>query len=106
MAPGLSRIDAARNPQRSCSAITRTAAIIAVGARRMSYERDDGTSRGRTGWWIDAIRGAVRDAVRGDGSTSGDRGVGEQHGSCAWTGTIDRPAAKLGTIRRPAIRSS
>jgi len=75
-----------------------TAAVIAVGrAPHELIERDDGTREQDPAWWIDALRGAVRDAVRGERFDIGGIGVaGQQHGLvCLDRG--DRPvrAAKL-----------
>jgi D-xylulose kinase len=57
-------------------------AIIAVGrAPHELIERDDGTREQDPAWWIDALRIAVRDAVRGERFDVGGIGVsGQQHG--------------------------
>ena len=73
-------------------------AVVAVGrAPHELIERDDGTREQDPAWWIDALRIAVRDAVRGERFDIGGIGVsGQQHGLvCLDRG--DRPvrAAKL-----------
>src|SRR5207302_1688055 len=60
-------------------------------------ERDDGTREQDPAWWIDALRSAVRDAVRGEQFDLGGIGVsGQQHGLVCLDRN-DRPvrAAKL-----------
>src|SRR5207247_1756063 len=56
--------------------------IVAVGrAPHELVERDDGTREQDPAWWIDALRAAVRDAVRGELFEIGGIGVsGQQHG--------------------------
>src|SRR5438132_9830063 len=72
--------------------------VVAIG--RASHERaarDDGTGQQDPAWWIEALRTAVRDAVRGERFEIGGIGAsGQQHGLvCLDEG--DRPvrAAKL-----------
>ncbi len=57
-------------------------AVVAVGrAPHELIERDDGTREQDPAWWIDALRIAVRDAVRGERFDIGGIGVsGQQHG--------------------------
>jgi D-xylulose kinase len=57
-------------------------AVLAVGrASHDIVERDDGTSEQDPAWWIDALRIAVHDAVRGERFDVGGIGVsGQQHG--------------------------
>src|SRR6266704_2579899 len=44
-----------------------TGEVVAVGrARHELIERDDGTREQDPAWWIDALRIALRDAVRGE----------------------------------------
>lgn len=73
-------------------------AIVAVGrAPHELIERDDGTREQQPEWWIDALRSAVRDAVRGETFEIGGIGVsGQQHGLVCLDRS-DRPvrAAKL-----------
>ena len=59
-----------------------TGAVVAVGrAPHELIERDDGTREQDPTWWIDALRIAVRDAVRGERFEIGGVGVsGQQHG--------------------------
>ena len=59
-----------------------TGAVVAVGrAPHELIERDDGTREQDPAWWIDALRTAVRDAVRGQRFDIGGIGVsGQQHG--------------------------
>jgi D-xylulose kinase len=75
-----------------------TGEVIAVGrAPHELVERDDGTREQDPAWWIDALRGAVRDAVRGERFDIGGIGVsGQQHGLVCLD-LNDRPvrAAKL-----------
>jgi xylulokinase len=75
-----------------------TGAVIAVGrAPHELVERDDGTREQDPAWWIDALRGAVRDAMRGERFDIGGIGVsGQQHGLVCLD-LSDRPvrAAKL-----------
>jgi xylulokinase len=56
--------------------------VVAVGrAPHELIERDDGTREQDPTWWIDALRTAVRDAVRGERFDIGGIGVsGQQHG--------------------------
>jgi len=75
-----------------------TGEVVAVGrAPHELVERDDGTREQDPAWWIEALRIAVRDAVRGERFEIGGIGVsGQQHGLvCLDQG--DRPvrAAKL-----------
>jgi D-xylulose kinase len=75
-----------------------TGEVVAVGrAPHELVERDDGTREQDPVWWTDALRIAVRDALRGERFEIGGIGVsGQQHGLvCLDTG--DRPvrAAKL-----------
>ena len=73
-------------------------AVVAVGrAPHELIERDDGTREQDPAWWIDALRIAVRDAVRGERFDIGGIGVsGQQHGLVCLDQN-DRPvrAAKL-----------
>jgi xylulokinase len=73
-------------------------AVVAVGrAPHELIERDDGTREQDPTWWIDALRIAVRDAVRGERFDIGGIGVsGQQHGLVCLA-MDDRPvrAAKL-----------
>src|SRR5438309_1558902 len=75
-----------------------TGAVVAVGrAPHELIERDDGTREQDPAWWIDALRSAVRDAVRGEQFDIGGIGVsGQQHGLVCLDRN-DRPvrAAKL-----------
>src|SRR5207302_9470461 len=75
-----------------------TGAVVAVGrAPHELIERDDGTREQDPAWWIDALRSAVRDAVRGEQFDIGGIGVsGPQHGLVCLDRS-DRPvrAAKL-----------
>ena len=59
-----------------------TGAVVAVGrAPHGLIERDDGTREQDPAWWIDALRAAVRDAMRGERFDVGGIGVsGQQHG--------------------------
>src|SRR6267143_851866 len=59
-----------------------TGVVVAVGrAPHKLIERDDGTREQDPAWWIDALRGAVRDAVRDERFDIGGIGVsGQQHG--------------------------
>jgi D-xylulose kinase len=72
--------------------------VVAVGrAPHQLVERDDGTREQDPAWWIDALRSAVRDAVRGERFVIGGIGVsGQQHGLVCLDRS-DRPvrAAKL-----------
>jgi xylulokinase len=75
-----------------------TGAVLSVGrAPHEIVERDDGTREQDPAWWIDALRLAVRDAMRSERFDIGGIGVsGQQHGLvCLDRG--DRPvrAAKL-----------
>lgn len=73
-------------------------AVVAVGrAPHELIERDDGTREQDPVWWLDALRIAVRDAVRGERFDIGGIGVsGQQHGLVCLDRS-DRPvrAAKL-----------
>lgn len=73
-------------------------ALVAVGrAPHELIERDDGTREQDPSWWIDALRTAVRDAMRGEPFDIGGIGVsGQQHGLVCLDRS-DRPvrAAKL-----------
>ena len=75
-----------------------TGAVAAVGrAPHELIERDDGTREQDPEWWIEALRIAVRDAVRGERFDIGGIGVsGQQHGLVCLD-QRDRPvrAAKL-----------
>jgi xylulokinase len=75
-----------------------TGAVVAVGrASHELIERDDGTREQDPEWWIDALRTAVRDAMRGERFDIGGIGVsGQQHGLVCLDRS-DRPvrAAKL-----------
>ncbi len=75
-----------------------TGAIVAVGrAPHQLIERDDGTREQEPAWWIDALRIAVRDAVRdGNFQIGGIAVSGQQHGLVCLDRS-DRPvrAAKL-----------
>ena len=75
-----------------------TGAVVAVGrAPHKLVARDDGTSEQDPAWWIDALRTAVRDAMRGERFDIGGIGVsGQQHGLVCLD-ERDRPvrAAKL-----------
>jgi len=72
--------------------------IVAVGrAPHELVERDDGTREQDPAWWIDALRVAARDALRGEHFEIGGIGVsGQQHGLVCLDQN-DRPvrAAKL-----------
>src|SRR5437773_4418655 len=72
--------------------------IVAVGrAPHKLVERDDGTREQDPAWWIDALRVAARDALRGEHFEIGGIGVsGQQHGLVCLDQS-DRPvrAAKL-----------
>ena len=59
-----------------------TGAVVAVGhAPHELIERDDGTREQDPKWWIDALRAAVADALRGQRFNVGGIGVsGQQHG--------------------------
>src|SRR2546428_8068347 len=59
-----------------------TGAVVAAGrAPHELIERDDGTREQDPTWWTDALRSAVRDAVRGEHFDIGGIGVsGRQHG--------------------------
>ena len=59
-----------------------TADVVAVGrASHDLIERDDGTREQDPQWWIDALRTAVRDAIREERFDIGGIGVsGQQHG--------------------------
>jgi D-xylulose kinase len=73
-------------------------AVVAVGrAPHDLIERDDGTREQDPAWWIDALRAAVRDAMRDERFEIGGIGVsGQQHGLVCLDRN-DRPvrAAKL-----------
>jgi D-xylulose kinase len=73
-------------------------AIVAVGrAPHELIERDDGTREQDPAWWIEALRIALRDAVRGERFAIGGIAVsGQQHGLVSLDRS-DRPvrAAKL-----------
>ena len=75
-----------------------TGEIVAVGrAPHDLVERDDGTREQDPAWWIDALRAAARDAIRGVRFEIGGIGVsGQQHGLVCLDQN-DRPvrAAKL-----------
>jgi xylulokinase len=75
-----------------------TGAVVAIGrAPHSLIARDDGTSEQDPAWWIDALRIAVRDALRGERFEIGGIGVsGQQHGLVCLD-RRDRPvrAAKL-----------
>src|SRR2546428_5688946 len=75
-----------------------TGAVVAVGrAPHKLIARDDGTSEQDPAWWIDALRTAVGDALRGESFAIGGIGVsGQQHGLVCLD-QRDRPvrAAKL-----------
>jgi len=75
-----------------------TGEVVTVGrAPHELVERDDGTREQDPQWWIDALRLAVRDAVRGERFDIGGIGVsGQQHGLVCLD-ERDRPvrAAKL-----------
>jgi D-xylulose kinase len=75
-----------------------TGEIVAVGrAPHDLVERDDGTREQDPAWWIDALRAASRDAIRGQRFETGGIGVsGQQHGLVCLDQN-DRPvrAAKL-----------
>ena len=72
--------------------------VVAVGrAPHELIERDDGTREQNPAWWIDALRTAVRDAMRGERFDVGGIGVsGQQHGLVCLD-RVDRPVrpAKL-----------
>ena len=59
-----------------------TGEVVAVGrAPHEIVERDDGTREQDPAWWIEALRVAVRDAIRGERFEIGGIGVsGQQHG--------------------------
>src|SRR6266581_1881067 len=75
-----------------------TGGVVAVGrAPHELIERGDGTREQDPTWWIDALRIAVRDAMRGERFDVGGIGVsGQQHGLVCLDRS-DRPAraAKL-----------
>jgi D-xylulose kinase len=75
-----------------------TGAVVADGrASHALVTRDDGTSEQDPAWWIDALRAAVRDAMRGERFAVAGIGVsGQQHGLVALDAR-DRPVrpAKL-----------
>jgi D-xylulose kinase len=75
-----------------------TGEVVVVGrAPHELIERDDGTREQDPRWWIDALRIAVRDAIRGERFEIGGIGVsGQQHGLVSLD-RDDRPvrAAKL-----------
>jgi D-xylulose kinase len=75
-----------------------TGEIVAVGrAPHDLVERDDGTREQDPAWWIDALRAAARDAIRGERFEIGGIAVsGQQHGLVCLDQS-DRPvrAAKL-----------
>jgi xylulokinase len=72
--------------------------VVATGrAPHRLIERDDGTSEQDPSWWIEALRIAVRDAIRGERFAIAGIGVsGQQHGLVCLD-ERDRPvrAAKL-----------
>jgi xylulokinase len=72
--------------------------VVAIGrAPHSLIARDDGTSEQDPAWWVDAMRAAVRDAVRQERSAVAGIGVsGQQHGLVALDAR-DRPVrpAKL-----------
>ena len=75
-----------------------TGGVLAVGrAPHALIERDDGTREQDPSWWIDALRSAVRDALRGERFDVGGIGVsGQQHGLvCLDRGDRPARAAKL-----------
>jgi len=75
-----------------------TGAVVAVGrAPHQLITRPDGTSEQDPGWWIDALRAAVRDAVGGETFEVGGIGVsGQQHGLvCLDRADLPIRAAKL-----------
>ena len=56
--------------------------VVAVGhAPHEIVERDDGTREQDPAWWIDALRAAVRDAIRGERFEIGGIGVSGQQSS-------------------------
>src|SRR5207253_1369278 len=75
-----------------------TGAVVAVGRTPHELiERDDGTREQDPAWWVDALRAAVRDAVRAERFEIGGIGVsGQQHGLVCLDAS-DRPVrpAKL-----------
>lgn len=75
-----------------------TGAVISIGrAPHELIERDDGTREQHPQWWIEALRTAVRDAMRDERFEIGGIGVsGQQHGLVC-VDRNDRPvrAAKL-----------
>ena len=75
-----------------------TGAVVAVGrAPHQLIARADGTSEQDPAWWIDALRAAVRDAMRGETFEVGGIGVsGQQHGLvCLGRGDLPIRSAKL-----------
>jgi D-xylulose kinase len=75
-----------------------TGVVVAVGrASHQLIARADGTSEQDPAWWIDALRAAVRDAMRGETFEVGGIGVsGQQHGLvCLGQGDLPIRAAKL-----------
>jgi len=75
-----------------------TGAVIAVGrAPHRLVSRDDGTSEQDPAWWIEALRVAVRDAMRGERSEIAGIGVSAQQHGLVCLDERDRPvrAAKL-----------
>src|SRR5438093_11889263 len=75
-----------------------TGSVVAVGrAPHELIERDDGTREQEPAWWIDALRIAVRDALRGERFDVGGIGVSAQQHGLVCLDRSDRPvrAAKL-----------
>src|SRR5438270_29991 len=83
--------------------------IVAVGrAPHELIERDDGTREQDPAWWIDALRAAVRDALRAERFEIGGIGVsGQQHGLVCLDAS-DRPVrpAKLWNDTTTAVESA
>ena len=86
-----------------------TGAVVAVGrAPHELIERDDGTREQDPAWWVDALRAAVRDALRAERFEIGGIGVsGQQHGLVCLDAS-DRPVrpAKLWNDTTTAVESA
>src|SRR3989442_12326899 len=69
-----------------------TGALVAVGrAPHELINRDDGTREQDPAWWIDALRAAVRDALRGERFDIGGIGVPGQQPARACPADRDPP---------------
>src|SRR5256886_17195487 len=70
-----------------------TGGVVAVGrAPHELIERDDGTREQDPTWWIDALRSAVRDALRGERFHVGGIGVARRHARPLFPARADPPA--------------